>query len=370
LKTTDKPQEEVEEIRAKAEDLLQQIRGGADFAEMAKQHSEDTGTAVNGGELDWIARGQTVQNFEQTAFSLEPNQISDVVSTEYGFHIIQLLDKERAQLRPFDEVKEELAEERKTQSVYERMEKLADEAHAELVKNPSNAEQIGSRLGLTFVNVEKGSLRDTIPEVGADPDFEDAIASLAKGRVTPVMQVEGNKLVVAAVTDIFPARPLEFSEAEERVRDQLISEKAQAMVQERRSELEERVKTAGDDLHKLARALSLTVNTSPEFTREESVDGLGAATYMRQAFDEPVGAIVGPIDAMGQTFVCKVISRAPADMSKLPEEREAIFNALKTMKAQQRRELFEDGVLTQLIKEGKVKINDRTVQNLISAYRG
>ncbi len=148
LKTTGKSEQEKQAIKARAEDLLKQLKAGADFAELAKKHSEDTGTAINGGEMDWIVRGQTVENFEKVAFSLQPGQLSDVISTEYGLHIVQLLDKEQARLRPFEEVKDELAEERRRQFVYDRMQSLADQARAELVKAPLRGEALARRLGI------------------------------------------------------------------------------------------------------------------------------------------------------------------------------------------------------------------------------
>jgi hypothetical protein len=110
--------------------------------------------------------------------------------------------------------------------------------------------------------------------------------------------------------------------------------------------------------------------TTPEFSRDASVEGLGAATYVEEAFDVPVGTMVGPISAMGQTFVCKVISKTAADMSAFPEQRERIANTLRSQKARQRKDLFEDGVLTRLINEGKVKIYDRAIQRLTSVYQG
>ena len=97
LKTTEKPQDEIPKIRAKIEDILKQIKGGADFAALAKKNSEDPGSAVKGGDLDWVTRGQTVKNFEQTAFSLKPKELSGIVQTEYGFHIIQVMEKQDAQ---------------------------------------------------------------------------------------------------------------------------------------------------------------------------------------------------------------------------------------------------------------------------------
>ena len=106
LSTTNKPKDEIPKIQAKAEDLLKQIRGGADFAQLAQKNSEDPGSAAKGGDLGWVVRGQMVKNFEDTVFALKPKEVSNVMTTEYGFHIIQVLEKEPARLRPLDEVKD------------------------------------------------------------------------------------------------------------------------------------------------------------------------------------------------------------------------------------------------------------------------
>lgn len=369
LKTTEKSEAEKAKAKAKAEELLKQLKSGADFAALAKAHSEDAGTKENGGDLGWITRGQTVENFEKTAFALKPNELSGVISTEYGYHILQVLEKEPARLRPFEEVKAELAEEQKKQRLYDRMQELADQARAELIKAPTQGEQIAARLGLKFVRVDKFTPGDPIPGLGTSPDLDEAIASLAKGGVTPVAQLGSNRLVVAAVTEVYPARPAEFAEVEDRIRETLVSQKAQAMAAEKTKQLQEMVKTAGNDLEKLARALGVSVKSSPEFGREGSVEGLGSPVYLEEAFQAPVGQVVGPINAMGQTIVVRVTGKVEADMSKLPAERAEIVTALKRQKAQERKELFEDGILTKLIQEKKVKIYDRNIQRLAALYR-
>lgn len=369
LKTTEKTEEEKAKAKAKAEDLLKQLKSGADFAALAKAHSEDAGTKENGGDLGWITRGQTVENFEKTAFALKPNELSGVISTEYGYHILQVLEKEPARLRPFEEVKAELAEEQKKQRLYDRMQELADQARAELIKAPLQGEQVAARLGLKFVRVDKFAPGDPIPGLGTSPDLDEAIASLAKAGVTPVTQLGSNRLVVAVVTEVYPARQAEFAEVEDRIRETLISQKAQAMAAEKTKQLQEMVKTAGNDLEKLARALGLTVKSSPEFGREGSVEGLGSPVYLEDAFKAPLGQLVGPINAMGQTLVVRVTGKVEADMSKLPAERAEIVTAIKRRKAQERKELFEDGILTKLIQEKKVKIYDRNIQRLAALYR-
>src|SRR6266567_4567329 len=106
--TVGKTDAEVEEIKKKAEDVLKQARKGAKFEDLAKKYSEDPETKNKGGDLGWIVQKQTVPEFEKTAFSLSPGQISDLVRTQYGFHIIKVLEKETAHTKSFEEVRESL----------------------------------------------------------------------------------------------------------------------------------------------------------------------------------------------------------------------------------------------------------------------
>src|SRR6266852_760075 len=100
LMTVCKTDAEVEEFRQKAEDVLKQAKKGAKFEDLAKKYSEDPGTKDKGGDLGWITQGQTVPEFEKVAFSLPKGSISDLVKTQYGFHITKVLEKEPAAPRP------------------------------------------------------------------------------------------------------------------------------------------------------------------------------------------------------------------------------------------------------------------------------
>src|SRR6202008_2536616 len=85
---------------------LKQVKKGGKFEDLAKKYSEDPGSKDKGGDLSWITQGQTVPEFERTAFSLSPGQVSDLVKTQYGFHIIKVLEKQTAHTKPFEEVKD------------------------------------------------------------------------------------------------------------------------------------------------------------------------------------------------------------------------------------------------------------------------
>jgi len=109
LKTDGKSDAEKKALKAKAEDLLKQLKNGADFAELAKKYSDD-GSKDQGGDLGWFVRNQMVPEFDSVAFSLKPKELSGVVTSQFGYHIIQVLEKDPARLKPFEEVKDELRE--------------------------------------------------------------------------------------------------------------------------------------------------------------------------------------------------------------------------------------------------------------------
>jgi peptidyl-prolyl cis-trans isomerase C len=96
--------------RAKAADVLNQVKAGGDFAELAKQHSQDPGSAPRGGDLDYFERGQMVGPFEEAAFALAPGQTSELVETRFGYHIIKVVDKQPARTIPLEEVRTRIEE--------------------------------------------------------------------------------------------------------------------------------------------------------------------------------------------------------------------------------------------------------------------
>jgi peptidyl-prolyl cis-trans isomerase C len=95
-------------IKAQAEAVLKEVKAGKDFAALAKEHSQDPGSAINGGDLGYFQPGQMVGPFNDVAFKLAPGQVSDLVETQFGFHIIKVVDKQPGRTVPFDEVKDQV----------------------------------------------------------------------------------------------------------------------------------------------------------------------------------------------------------------------------------------------------------------------
>jgi peptidyl-prolyl cis-trans isomerase D len=371
LKTLGKPEAEDAKMRAKAEDLIKQIKAGADFAKLAKENSEDPGSAVKGGELpEWVTRGQTVPEFEKAAFGQKPGETSGPVKTQYGYHIIQVLAKEQARLRPFEEVKGELAAEFKKQRVNELMQQASDRASSALAKDPAHPEKVAADLNMQLVKVENVSAGDPLPEVGVSKDFEDAVASLKKGEVSQPVSLGNNKVAVALVTNIVPGRAATYEEVQAKVRDAFIASKLEGLMAQRANQLYERAKSMNGDLSAAAKSMGFEVKTSELFGRQGAVEGLGSANFFSEAFTKPVGALVGPLSINDGRVVAKVLEHAEGDLSQLPAQRDSIREEIKSRKARERNALFEDGLRQTLIKEGKIKVHKNVLQRLSANYRG
>lgn len=369
IKTVDRPASELPALEKKAQDLLKQLRSGADFAELARKNSEDPGSAAKGGDLDWITRGQTVPEFEKVAFSLKPKEISDIVRTQYGFHIIQVLEHEQARLRPFEEVRGELAAEAKRAQVYDRMQRLADEIRLALVRSREEAEKIARANGITPIRAENVGPGDPVQEIGVNEQFHAAVRELPLNGVTPVIQVGPNKLVIAQVTAIAPARDAELKEVLAQVRDAVIAQKANELADKILAEIDAKVKAGANNLEQLAREFGLEVKTTDFLTRNSSIEGLGPAMIAEEAFSRSPGAVVGPLRApVGGGFFVKVLEKRPPDMTQLASQRASILEELKRQRARDRSELFRAGIVEELTRKKKIRIYEDNIKRLVAAY--
>ncbi len=370
LMTSGKSPQEESKLKAQAEDLLKQVKSGGNFAELAKKHSEDPGSKEKGGDLDWVVKGQTVAEFEKALFDLKPNEISGIVKTTYGFHIIQALEKQDAHLKTLDEVKGELTTELKKQMGNNQVQTALDNAVAALKKNSQEVEQVAAQYHLSVVRVEKAGMGDAVPEIGVNRDFEEAVSTLKKGEVSQPVAAPGNRMIVAVITDVFPAHPASFEEAESQIRPALVQEKTNRLVTQKGDELAAKVKAMNGDLKKAAQAMGLTVVDAPEFTRNGAIEGLGSPDAIPEIFTKPAGTLFGPTMVRPYQVVGKVTARIEPNLAELAAQTDAIREDIKRTKARERNALFEDGLRQELMKEGKIKIHTEVMKRLTANYRG
>ena len=368
LSTANKPKDEVPKIQAKAEALLKQIKAGGDFAELAKKNSEDPTSAVKGGDLGWVLRGQMVPNFEKAVFALQPKEISNVVSTEYGFHIVQVMAKEPAHLKTVEEAKNQIMVAIRNETVFDKMQSLTDEARAELAKSPNSGQEVANKLHLMFAKVDKYAPGGLIPELGADPQIGAAVMSLKPGEVSQVLQ-SGTRLAVAAMVALNPQHPAEFSEVANQVAQVIAQQNAVQTMNEKTRKAADLLKQNGGDLKAVAKTLGLEVKDTGFFSRNGAAEGIGSGGLLGDSFSKPVGTIVGPMSAGGQYFVGKITERQPLDMSKFAADRDALVTQMKGRAATDRRLLLQDSIVSTLVQQGKVKKHPAVINRLMARYR-
>jgi peptidyl-prolyl cis-trans isomerase D len=357
-------------VKTKAEALLKQIQGGADFAKLAKEKSEDPGSGANGGELGWIVKGQTVPEFEKAAFSLKVGETSGLVKTTYGYHIIQVEAHEQARVKPFDEVKAQLMSDLQKQSAGQLMQSLADKAIAGLRQDPSHPEKTAAAVGGTLVNVDNIQPNEPIPGIGVSKDLTDAVVALKKDEVTlgPAVLPDGRALI-AVVTNLVPGHVGALDEVRNQVKDKATQAKLQKVLADKAAELVSKTQAMGGDLDKAAKSMGIVTKTSGDVGRQDAIEAVGTASSVPDIFTKPAGSVVGPTPLSGGQLVAKILSQTPADAAGLAAQRSKISDDLHQQKSRERATFFQQGLRDSMIASGKLKIHQDVIDRIIASYR-
>jgi len=237
-----------EEIQGLAEATLKRVQADEDFAELAKELSDDPGSKAQGGDLGFFGRGQMVPEFEKAAFEREPGAIGDLVKSTFGFHILRVDEKKAASKREFEDVQEELAAEILGREAARKIEGEVAERVAAAIRDGSSLEAAARAEELDLER--SGRLRRRpdgfVPNLGAAQDLMATAFQLEPGESSPrIFDVEG-KLALVQLTDRFSPEPDAIEAALEPQRQSLLQEKRNAYVStwinQRRTQLAE----AGD----------------------------------------------------------------------------------------------------------------------------
>ncbi|WP_415720295.1 peptidylprolyl isomerase [Photobacterium ganghwense] len=221
------------EAKAKAEQLLAQLKSGADFTELAKTSSDDTFSGQEGGKLDWFERGVMDPAFEEAAFALQKGDISDVVESDFGYHIIKLDDIKAPQVKAFadvrDEILAEVREQRAAEAFYDLQTALAEKAFEMPDSLEDAAEAVNAKVQTTdFIS------QSDAPGVLANPAVLQALFSpevREDGLNSDVIEVGPEHIVVVRVNDSRDEMVLPFEDVSEKVKQQLAVQKGEEQAQ-------------------------------------------------------------------------------------------------------------------------------------------
>ena len=302
--------------KAKAEDVLKQVRAGGNFAELAKKYSDDPGSKENGGELGMQPTSMFVPEFSKAAMALNPGQTSDLVRSQFGYHIIQTEQKQAASVKPLADVKAAIQNTLEQQKAGAAEQNFANQLASEAGKQGLDKAAAAHGMHVTTT--------DYLPQTGTIPSLADSTTilkqafSTAKG-AAPAVASTGEGFAVFQVQDVKAAHAPEFADYKPHLLDDYREQQAPEMLNAELNKLAARAKALGD-LKKAAVEMKLPVKTSDLVGREAQVTDLGSmGGPAAQAFSLAKGEISGPINEGPNGAVLQITDKqqpTPEDLAK------------------------------------------------------
>ena len=312
------------EVQTQAEAIVAEARGGADFAELARQYSEDDGTKELGGDLGPISPGQMVPEFEGAAYALDQGEISDPVSSMFGVHIIKATEKTGGTTQPLNEVRESIVDLLKQESADARASALAEAMAAEIT-TAADMDDAARRRGLEPQVTGFVSPGEPILGLGFSSEVTTRAFQLGQGQVAGPIQTPTGPAFVTVVGIQDPSIP-PLEEVEARVRDDVIRKKAFAAAQARAAEVATLLQTA-DDFTQAAETEELEVSTSDAIGRGAAVPGVGLnAAVEAVAFSLSAGETSDPVLTGNSAVILHVHERQEATAADFQATRETLRN--------------------------------------------
>jgi len=340
--------EEKEEARKKAEDALTRINGGEDFATVARETSEDSTTAPAGGDLGFFGRGRMVKEFEDAAFALSPGQVSGVVESGFGFHIIKVTEARPAGSQPFEEVRDEIRRTLAVQKAQQAISKDAEAFTTALAAQESSFATLATDRGLQVQDTGFVTRGAPIGSLGRLPQAEDALFSLAVGDTSPPVVVSQG-LAVFKLDETKPPEPSPLDEVRDKVKADLLKSRAR----EKARAVAGKIVDASGTLADRTKGRKLEISSLPAVGRMQPVPPLTDAAK-EAAFAAAPGAVLGPYESADGLVIVEVKSHFPST----PDEEAAQKRRLREDMLQESRSDLYIALMTRLHRGAEIQIND------------
>jgi peptidyl-prolyl cis-trans isomerase D len=296
--------------KAKAQELLQKIKNGASFTELAKDNSDDPGSKQNGGDLGFISKGELVKPFEEVAFTLKPGELG-LAETQFGYHVLQVEEVKGATVESIEQARPRIVTALKEQEG----EKLA---HQDLDQDIAAAgegrelKSIAAKRGLVAVETPYFAENESIKGAEDDPGLVKEAFTLQPGETRPITQ--GGAIYLIKLIDRKATRIPPLSEIKDKVANTLLQTRAQVQAKQAADTLLKQIKSP-EAFDAVAESQHLQVKTTGDFTRASgNLPGIGSFPEAVQAA-AATPAIPGVIDHVmengGNAYLFKVVSRTP-----------------------------------------------------------
>jgi peptidyl-prolyl cis-trans isomerase D len=355
--------------RAQAEKLLEQVKGGKDFAALAREFSDDKASAVNGGDLGSFSRGNMVPAFEQAVFNLKPGEISGLVESQFGYHIIKLIAYHEAQVRPLAEVSDEIKRALRAEKAHQLAFEKAMDAY-NINRKGGTLEAAAKAGGLTIRETGRFARDGVAGPLGRNEELIDAAFLLGEGELGRPIKTE-RSVVLFALKERLPSRIPTLAEARPRVELAYRQEQAKVLAKA----AAERLRTAagkGGGLTGPARGMGLLVDETGLFSRANSpfVPKVGTSEELATAaftLAAPGSGTDKVYEIDGNFVVAALKSREAANPALLDENqrkqlREALLERKQTEAVQKRLEELKAGAVIEIAPQVQSLLDKETAE--------
>ncbi len=329
---------------------------GADFAKLATQYSEDEGSKDKGGEYDNVTRGKMVKEFDEAAWALTPGEISNLVKTQFGYHIIKLEEHRAASIKPLTQVKTQIDDQMRWEKAQTEAQKINDEV-APTIKQPSDLDRIAQSRGLIVGDSGLFAREEPMAGIGFEPTVTAEAFTMKPNTVSKSLRTQRGFAFIALAETQAPHAP-KLDEVKAKVREEVVRKKSvelakakAAAVSQSKANFAAAAKSAGVDIKKtelIGRGTALP---------EVGVSGVVDDTV----FALPQGAVSQPISTDTAVVVAHVVEKQAGTADGLKAERDAIKGEL----LQSTRQEFFGAYMAKAKAKMKITINEATVKALI-----
>jgi peptidyl-prolyl cis-trans isomerase D len=341
-------------VRKQAEEVLARAKAGEDFGKLANQYTEEEVGKTRGGDLDFFGRGQMAKEFEEAAFALKPGQISDVVKTSFGLHIIKTTDHRAAATRPLEEVKTQIEDQLKNQRAQNEAQRLSEELDKQ-IDDPGDFDTVGKPRGLTVGESNFFSKNEPIVGLGMVPAVAQRAFDMKQGDTSKAIRVTSGFAYIS-LTGTEPERTPTLDEVKARVRDDVVKSKAADTARQRAAALSAQLKSG--DFDAAAKAAGLEVKTTEQIARGAPITDLGVSPAVDAvAYTLPAGGVSDPIRTDNGAVVVKVVERKDVTPDELAKGRVELRDQLTN----ERRNRFYSTYMAKAREKMRINRNEATI---------
>ena len=339
--------------KAKAEDVLKQIKAGGNFAELASKYSDDPGSKGSGGELPLFGKGQMVPPFEKVAFALQAGQTSDLVKTDFGYHVIQVEQHDQAHVKPLAEVKDEISKVLEQQKLGAAEQAFANSLASQAAKD--GIDKTAAAHNLHAITTDYLARDGVVSGVADSTQMMSQAFTAAKG-AAPASVSTSDGFAVFQVIDVKAPHAPTFAEYKSHLLDDYRDQQVPQMLSVQLNKLDARSKEL-NDLRKAAVEMNIPVKTSELVGKDGQVPDVGAMTGQGAvAFTLAKGAVSSPINTGTSGIVLSVVDKQEPNTDDIAKNFEQTRNTMLNAKREEIFEVYLGTLADKYQKAGAIRI--------------